>query len=85
VTGTHLEPATNFPLSPFDYFLDSFGFVDVLERTIFHLFRTFESPYWTEVRSDWTHNPLVSISLHLLVGLQFRETFSHMHSPIPST
>jgi hypothetical protein len=29
VSGTHLGPATNFPHSLFDYFLDSFGFVDV--------------------------------------------------------
>jgi hypothetical protein len=30
VSGTYLEPATNFSNSLFDYFLDSFGFVDVV-------------------------------------------------------
>jgi hypothetical protein len=29
MSGTHLGPATNFSHSLFDYFLDSFGFVDV--------------------------------------------------------
>jgi hypothetical protein len=29
VSGPHLGPATNFSHSLFDYFLDSFGFVDV--------------------------------------------------------
>jgi hypothetical protein len=39
VSGTHLGPATNFSLSLFDYFLDSFGFVDV------------GRPLWREVGS----------------------------------
>jgi hypothetical protein len=29
VSGTHLGPATNFSNSPFDYFLEIFGFVVV--------------------------------------------------------
>jgi hypothetical protein len=29
VSGTHLGPATKFSHSLFDYFLDTFGFVDV--------------------------------------------------------